>query len=76
MSVGSFYGPAVLNYESAIFYHGLLAKKVAKIPKSIWISLVAFKKPIETPVISEYSMFYAAEGVSPKTIIKKSPKEY
>jgi peptide methionine sulfoxide reductase msrA/msrB len=70
---GSFFDRGT-QYESAIFYHSDLQRKVAEESKSRLDKSGKFSKPIATPVI-KFSNFYPAEDYH-QDYYKKNPTEY
>ena len=70
---GSFYDRGT-QYESAIFFHNDLQKKVAEESKARLDKSGKFSKPIATPII-KYSNFYPAEDYH-QDYYKKNPQDY
>lgn len=70
---GSFYDRGT-QYESAIFFHNDLQKKVAEESKARLDKSRKFSKPIATPII-KYSNFYPAEDYH-QDYYKKNPQDY
>ena len=62
------------QYESAIFYHNDLQKKVAEESKKRLDQSKRFSKPVATPII-KFTNFYPAEDYH-QDYYKKSPQEY
>ena len=70
---GSFFDRGT-QYESAIFFHNDLQRKVAEESKSLLDKSGKFSKPVATPVI-KFSNFYPAEDYH-QDYYKKKPNDY
>ncbi len=70
---GSFYDRGT-QYESAIFYHDNLQKRVAEDSKKLLDKSGRFENPVVTPIV-KYTNFYEAEDYH-QDYYKKNPTEY